>query len=297
MCTACNCGSWWQYVITICCGVFAIVQWGRSLRISRSRFVREMLEALSTDDVQDVLTTQDSSEDNWLDSRIEACNEKDDFEAKFRKTLSNFDMLCHLYFIGNISESDLRLFLPNALRLIKDKQVREYIADQEKEYLERTDIKELPYLHLVMLGKLYRIDDGRFSKYQFGRIGGFILRARRVLSMMFGLISRSAVIEPCNVEVLDEERIGKLVTGRFKVEIVKRAEKDGHVLQELQDKAYCKKTFGLTYAVLINAKTIAQKLNRRYYVEELEIGGQAYRLCNNWFQRQRDKIENWINNA
>jgi len=284
----CDCGSEWKYSIAICGGFFALVQWCRSLRISRSQFVQRMLETLSKDDVQDVLMSQDSCEDDWLESRIR----DSDFEAKLKKALTNFDILSHLYFIGNISESDLRVFLPDALRLIKDRQVRKYIQDQENEYLERTEIDELPYLHLVMLGKVYGIDDDKFSKYQFGAIGEITLFVRRWMSKTFGVISRRA-----NIVHQDKERIGVLVMGRFKAAIIARAGKDKDVLQKLQDRTYSNETFGLTYALLIKSESVDPRLNRRYYVKELQINGQAYRMCNNWYEHQRDRIERWINHA
>jgi len=288
----CDCGSEWQYVIAICGGLFALVQWGRSLRISRSQFVQNMLKTLSGEDVQDVLMSQDSCEDDWLESRIGVSDAAGDFEAKLKKALSSFDILSHLYFIGNISESDLRVFLPDALRLIKDGQVRKYIQDQENEYLERTEIDELPYLHFVMLGKIYGIDDGKFSKYQFGTIGKTLLFLRRLVSKTFGVISRRA-----SIVRYDKERIGVLVMGRFKAAIIARAGKDEATLLKLQDRTYSKETFGLTYALLIKSESVVPNLNRRYYVEDLQINGHTYRMCNNWYERQRDRIESWINHG
>lgn len=95
-----------------------------------------------------------------------------------------------------------------------------------------------------------------------------------------------------NVE--EQQKVGELVQGRFKKLCL--GCKDKKLLRQLCDKEYSRKVFKLSYAALlpINAEGLSGKLHTRYYVEPVTILGKKYRICNDWYSRNKKLLEAWL---
>lgn len=95
-------------------------------------------------------------------------------------------------------------------------------------------------------------------------------------------------------EVYGELKIGKLVQTVLKPLIVNKATEQE--IRQMQETEYSKKTFGIQYPLLL--KTLAPVAERHYYKELLDINGQTYRLCCEWYEtaanNDRPFVEKWI---
>ena len=62
-------------------------------------------------------------------------------------------------------------------------------------------------------------------------------------------------------------------------------------IANLQDKNFCANIFGVGYPLLA--------LNRdpaRYYSDPVSIGGKDYYICNDWYDRNKQALIDWIQN-
>ena len=95
-------------------------------------------------------------------------------------------------------------------------------------------------------------------------------------------------------EVEEQYKVGELARGRFRESCLRC--KDKKLLQDLCDKEYSKKEFNLSYAALLpsNDEELSGKLHARYYVEPVTILGKKYRICNDWYPRNKKLLEAWL---
>lgn len=92
-----------------------------------------------------------------------------------------------------------------------------------------------------------------------------------------------------------ELKIGKLANT-----VLRGILRDGGISSEelhlLQDKEYSKRVFDLQYPVLVKAGTDYESV--RYYSSPIDIGGERYYLCSQWFEtpanNDRPYLEKWI---
>lgn len=61
-------------------------------------------------------------------------------------------------------------------------------------------------------------------------------------------------------------------------------------INDLQDGAFCKTTFGMNYPILIDANCITASLKPRYYKDLVGI----YHISNDWYERNRTRLEDWL---
>ncbi len=95
-------------------------------------------------------------------------------------------------------------------------------------------------------------------------------------------------------EVEEQYKVGELARGRFRESCLRC--KDKKLLRDLCDEEYSKKEFNLSYAALlpINAEGLSGKLHARYYVEPVTILGKKYRICNDWYPKNKKLLEAWL---
>ena len=60
-------------------------------------------------------------------------------------------------------------------------------------------------------------------------------------------------------------------------------------LVDLQDKTYCKKTFDIGYALIAKNRD-----PDRYYADPVTINGDEYYICNDWYDRNKQLLIDWI---
>lgn len=95
--------------------------------------------------------------------------------------------------------------------------------------------------------------------------------------------------ESCN-----ELKIGKLVQSVLKPLLVSSTSEEE--IRQMQEAEYSKTTFGITYPLLVKTSQPFDK--RRYYSDAIEIRGEKYHLCSQWFEtpanNDRPYVEKWI---
>ena len=64
------------------------------------------------------------------------------------------------------------------------------------------------------------------------------------------------------------------------------------ILRQLQDRDYCKKTFGISFPILVKTDSIYDR--QRYYSADVKVGRQTFKLTNYWFEKHKDKLLKWI---
>jgi len=68
-------------------------------------------------------------------------------------------------------------------------------------------------------------------------------------------------------------------------------------IQNMLDKSYSRKTFGLGYSLLSEDRRIDNKGRPRDYAKPLTIGGKQYFLCSQWLDKPaRNKLITWLDN-
>ena len=78
-------------------------------------------------------------------------------------------------------------------------------------------------------------------------------------------------------------RLRELLPCRFSEEDIKN----------FTQKEYSKETWGLSYP-LLSKERIKTNGHDRYYAKDVPIGNESYYICNNWYQKQREKLREWL---
>lgn len=63
-------------------------------------------------------------------------------------------------------------------------------------------------------------------------------------------------------------------------------------IENLLDLEFSRQAFALNYPLLVRVGDVFPQ--ERYYAQPVEISGISYRICNNWFPRNRGLLEAWI---
>lgn len=107
--------------------------------------------------------------------------------------------------------------------------------------------------------------------------------------------------EYISISALDELKIGETVRKTMKY-LLKNNLIDKNTIILLQNKEYCKDTFGISFAVLKeisnsddkNKMRLDSKGYSRYYTTPLEHNGRLYLLCQEWNDKlHREKYDKW----
>lgn len=102
-------------------------------------------------------------------------------------------------------------------------------------------------------------------------------------------------IENVDDNLLSELKVGEIARRVFAPMLEKGAATEDEI-KLMQDADYSKQIFGLNYPVLI--KTNAAQKETRYYAQLLNIYGETYRLCSEWFETElnndRPHLLKWI---
>lgn len=114
------------------------------------------------------------------------------------------------------------------------------------------------------------------------------LRSYQMLQM-FDSESKQPPTDYANA--ITELKIGKIAQIILR-ELLESGKVEKAELINLQDKIYCKKTFGLNFPMLVNWDGEYNKV--RYYVDPVSINGEKYALCSQWIERERPLLLNWI---
>ena len=86
-------------------------------------------------------------------------------------------------------------------------------------------------------------------------------------------------------------KIGKYVNEELRPILRRMNPKD---IDDLMNSQYSYDSFGLSYPLLVK-KNGSYFDKNRYYKEIVIINDEEYYLCNMWYERQRGKLEKWIN--
>ena len=88
-------------------------------------------------------------------------------------------------------------------------------------------------------------------------------------------------------------KIGKLAKGSFR-QLIESGKVSSEELSKLQDKQYSKYTLGLKFPCLVLEQDLKEELQGRYYKTPIVYQGNSYKLCNDWYERNRPHLEKWI---
>lgn len=79
-----------------------------------------------------------------------------------------------------------------------------------------------------------------------------------------------------------EMKVGKIARTVLMDMLVKGAASESEV-EMMQTKEYSKRTFDLQYPLLLKVR-VGEPRQERYYSQVLNIYGQSYRLCSEWYE-------------
>lgn len=88
-------------------------------------------------------------------------------------------------------------------------------------------------------------------------------------------------------------KIGKFAQASFH-QLIKNGKVSSEELSKLQDKQYSKYTLGLNFPCLVLEQDLKEELQRRYYKTPIVYQGISYKLCKEWYDRNRSYLEKWI---
>ncbi len=95
---------------------------------------------------------------------------------------------------------------------------------------------------------------------------------------------------------LHEKKIGKIVTENM-FEVIKKLPKSE--IENLCNAEYCKKVFDINFIILKPYKDDIDRLDElgrtRYYVDTVSNENVEYLVCNQWYEKSKDKLLKWIN--
>jgi hypothetical protein len=97
---------------------------------------------------------------------------------------------------------------------------------------------------------------------------------------------------------LEERKIGQIIREVFDL-FAKKQLLSKSTIEYLQQSDFSKKTFGITFPVLIDNedKRFDEKGRARYYASPYKLNGKEYFLCNHWFEKQKEDLIKWYNNV
>ena len=292
-------------VATLIGGIFALVQWRNSVRQNRVVMVDKLMDEFFSDEVKSFFYdyVDRGNGEAWFEERFNKDSEEGmRFEQSVDRCFLLFDKLCYWYFTGVINESDSAIFGYQIMRLLHDEQTVKYLNS-----LETDSLIQNPFVNLIRYGAYKGLIGDPFDKYRVNAFWKFRKQIVLKFSKFVGYASVCALHLDSTLRddngattSSDNDKVGRisdLVRGQFKDEIVNRSKSNNDVLQNLCDERYSKQTFGICFPVLMKLRDITDRLYRRYYVNDIDINGVVYRLCNNWFERNRGDIEKWLHDG
>ena len=94
------------------------------------------------------------------------------------------------------------------------------------------------------------------------------------------------------LENMDDMKVGKIAQTYFRDCVSSKNMPYIEILQ-LQNLEYCKKTFGINFPVLVEAKGSYDKV--RYYSKTVTVaGGGEYVICSQWFEKNKEPLVNYL---
>lgn len=95
------------------------------------------------------------------------------------------------------------------------------------------------------------------------------------------------------VKKMSRLKVGNLINGNMR-RILETRDIDEEVLDELQDKDFCKETFNINDKLLTRVYPPKKNKVKYAYAECVRIGGKKFRLHNLWVESQRNAIEEFL---
>lgn len=91
----------------------------------------------------------------------------------------------------------------------------------------------------------------------------------------------------------DETRVGSLANTELR-NILKSGVLSPKEIEEFtKDNKKSREVFGLDYPLLVPAGVEIAN-HRRYYIEPIQVKGKSYRLTSQWYEKNREKLTEWI---
>lgn len=91
--------------------------------------------------------------------------------------------------------------------------------------------------------------------------------------------------------IYDELRVGQIARTILK-DVLKTKKLTDIAVINLQDKSYCRDILGVTVPVLVEEGNAFDR--GRYYASPVEIESKKFYVTNDWYDRHRDKLIDWI---
>lgn len=99
--------------------------------------------------------------------------------------------------------------------------------------------------------------------------------------------SKTTTAPVSTTTVYDELKIGQIARTILK-DILETKNATDKLVEDLQDGVYCKNTLSMNLPVLVKEGKPYDK--KRYYSFTVEINGVEFYLCNDWYERSREKL-------
>lgn len=111
-------------VLVVIGGIFAFIRWQKNSQVKRAEYINELVERIHTDkDIKKVLKYIEYDE-KWYTYEFHGSGK---LEEKVDKTFSYFSYICYLGEMKLISKKEFDFFRYKLNRILKNKQVKDYL--------------------------------------------------------------------------------------------------------------------------------------------------------------------------
>lgn len=155
-------------------GLFALMQWRKSLIYKRTEIVSALIKSTRQDEaVATVMNIIDWNEDFTYDGKFHICGRStraklntisdEDLFSLIDHTLSIFSYICYLKSVGTIKNEDIRFFEYEIRRLIDNKHIRDYLYSLYH-WSKKLSVK-MSFSYLIEYGLQKKYLDKDFETY------------------------------------------------------------------------------------------------------------------------------------
>lgn len=275
--------DWLPVLATILGGIWALVEWRSSNREKRAEFLDSLMKRFYEKEIRDFFyRCIDEDEDGWYDrGRLNV-----EFMKQVDSAFAFFSYLCYLRLQGLIEEAEFENFSYQISRLLKNEQTWHYLLMLIK--LEKDKQLRNPFNSLIEYGRRVGIDCELFAQFKNGDLP---LDVVEKLEEKFS--ANSVAVNDLNIEPLKNEKIGHYIR-RVVFPLVEQCCVSEDELLRLEQKEASHETFGLSYPFLVRQDKIVPMMREHYYVAIFSPYGDSFQICNEWKQRQYEKVRKWV---
>ena len=195
-----------------------------------------------------------------------------------------------LYNYFNVREGNIYFITPRTRPAVKNRLagvidlIRQYFGDNGFAY-EFTFVTNEDFRNLVLNPVLNLAD-------LIADTGELFLRAYQLMALFEDSPDENEVPNPQE----ENQGDGAMGVGRLAQReippIIERLDPESQEIADLQDRDTCHQIFRLNYPLLVTERN--ENNRKHYYAEPIVVGERQFWMCNEWHERNRGPLEDWI---